>query len=119
MNHWTIQLLPEFEAELDELSEAVQDKLLAHAEVLQELGPNLGRPLVDTLIGSCFGNMKELRFDADGGVWRVAFAFDPKREAILLVAGNKRGQNQNRFYKQLIETADDRYRTHLEKNRNI
>jgi hypothetical protein len=57
--------------------------------------------------------MKELRFQADGGVWRVAFAFDPKRMAILLVAGDKRGISQSRFYKGLIAQADHRFAQHL------
>ncbi|TAE34443.1 MAG: hypothetical protein EAY65_02120 [Alphaproteobacteria bacterium] len=58
--------------------------------------------------------MKELRFDADKGVWRVAFAFDPKRNAILLVAGDKSGANQKKFYKLLIKKADERFAQHLE-----
>ena len=60
-------------------------------------------------------NMKELRFTADGGVWRVVFAFDPKRKAILLVAGNKSGISERRFYKQLIKKADERFDTHLDR----
>jgi hypothetical protein len=52
---------------------------------------------VDTLKGSIYPNMKELRFDADGGVWRVAFAFDPRRRAVLLVAGDKSGGGERRF----------------------
>ena len=59
--------------------------------------------------------MKELRFDAAGGVWRVAFALDPRREGILLVAGNKAGVSQDRFYKQLIAKADRRFTAHLER----
>ena len=59
--------------------------------------------------------MKELRFTADGGVWRVAFAFDPKRKAILLVAGDKSGISERRFYKQLIKKADERFDTHLDR----
>lgn len=59
--------------------------------------------------------MKELRFDADGGVWRVAFAFDPERKAILLVAGDKSGGSEKRFYRSLIAKADKRYRAHLDK----
>jgi hypothetical protein len=73
--------------------------LLAHAEVLADFGPALGRPHVDTLAGSRHANMKELRFNAVDGVWRVAFAFDPERRAILLVAGDKSGMSQARFYK--------------------
>jgi hypothetical protein len=57
--------------------------------------------------------MKELRFDAADGVWRVAFAFDPKRKAVLLVAGDKSGGSQRRFYKQLIAKADERFDAHL------
>jgi len=47
--------------------------------------------------------MKELRFKADSGVWRVTYAFDPKREAILLMAGDKSGVSERRFYKDLVE----------------
>ena len=57
--------------------------------------------------------MKELRFDAANGVWRVAFAFDPKRRAILLVAGDKSGGGQKRFYRELIRKADERFEAHL------
>jgi hypothetical protein len=57
--------------------------------------------------------MKELRFDASDGVWRVAFAFDPRRRAILLVAGDKSGVSEKRFYKQLIKKADERFEKHL------
>jgi hypothetical protein len=69
---------------------------------------------VDTLKGSKHANMKELRFDAGGGVWRVAFAFDPRRHGILLVAADKSGVSQDRFYKQLIAKADKRFAAHLE-----
>jgi hypothetical protein len=58
--------------------------------------------------------MKELRFRADGGVWRVVFAFDPRRHAILLVAGDKSGVSEPKFYRRLIEKADKRYKEHLE-----
>jgi hypothetical protein len=57
--------------------------------------------------------MKELRFDAADGVWRVAFAFDPKRQAVLLVAGDKSGGSEKRFYRQLIVKADERFDDHL------
>ena len=73
--------------------------LLAATGLLEVHGPTLGRPHVDTLKGSRYANMKDLRFDAAGGVWRVAFAFDPKRQAVILVAGDK---------------ADKRFGEHLE-----
>lgn len=57
--------------------------------------------------------MKELRFTAANGEWRAAFAFDPRRRAIVLVAGDKSGGSQKRFYKQLIATADRRFSAHL------
>ena len=86
---------------------------MAHAMLLEEFGPQLGRPTVDTLKGSTHTNMKELRFDTGDGVWRVAFAFDPKRHAILLVAGDKSGVPQSRFYKTLIKKADKRFSEHV------
>jgi len=58
--------------------------------------------------------MKELRFNADKGVWRVAFAFDPERKATLLAAGDKKGADQTKFYDRLIRTADARFTKHLE-----
>lgn len=71
------------------------------------------RPGADTLAGSKHANMKELRFEAAGGVWRAAYAFDPDRKAILLVAGDKSGVSQKRFYKSLIARADQRFDEHL------
>lgn len=111
---WTVLLEPRFEAELDELDAAVRIELIARAERLAEHGPALGRPTVDTLNGSAYSNMKELRFQADGGVWRVAFAFDPARRAVLLVAGDKAGVKSDRFYRELLRRADERYRDHLD-----
>ena len=58
--------------------------------------------------------MKELRFEASDGEWRAAFAFDPRRKAILLVAGDKSGGSQKRFYDRLIAKADFRFSEHLE-----
>jgi hypothetical protein len=67
---WQVEFHEEFEREFAELSEAVQDEVLA-----EEYGPRLGRPHADTLKDSKFTNMKELRLSADAGEWRVAFAF--------------------------------------------
>jgi hypothetical protein len=91
----------------------VQAELLAHVRLLEQFGPQLGRPRVDTLNGSRHPNMKELRFGAADGVWRVAFAFDPNRKAILLAAGDKSGGSEKRFYRQLIKTADERLDAHV------
>lgn len=110
---WVVLFHDAFEAEFQLLPEGLQDELLAHAALLFEFGPNLGRPTVDGLKGSKHANMKEMRFSWDGGVWRVAFAFDPQRQAILLVGGDKGGADQRRFYKRLILIADSRFDEHL------
>ena len=114
MQEWIVDFHLEFEPEFQALEETVQEALLAHAHLLEAFGPQLGRPRVDTLKGSVHANMKELRFDAAGGVWRVAFAFDPERKAILLVAGDKSGTSERRFYKELIAKAEGRFDRHLE-----
>ncbi len=110
---WSAFFHPRFKAEFDELPRAVQDELLAMLAPLRVYGPALSRPEVDTLQGSAYANMKELRFRAGGGVRRVAFAFDLERAAILLVAGDKSGVSEMKFYKRLIDKADKRYREHL------
>ena len=110
---WQVYFHAEFEPEFDALAPQVQDELLAHANLLKQFGPQLRRPTADTLHGSKHDNMKELRFKAADGVWRVAFAFDPEQKAILLVAGDKSGGSQKRFYRQLINAADARFDRHL------
>ena len=110
---WTVLEHPAFADERDALPPVVSDKLDAMILLLEQFGPDLGRPAVDQLNASAHANMKELRFKLEG-VWRFAFAFDPKRNAIVLVGGNKEGKNQKRFYKQLISTADDRFDDWLE-----
>jgi hypothetical protein len=115
---WQVLFDPEFQTEFEQLEEEVQDELLARLRVLGELGPNLGRPNVDTLAGCKFKNMKELRFQLDG-VWRFAFAFDPQRNAIVLCGGDKENENSKRFYNQLIETADRRFTAHIASLRKV
>ncbi|MFA5243196.1 MAG: type II toxin-antitoxin system RelE/ParE family toxin [Sulfuricella sp.] len=110
---WAVLFHDDFAAEFSLLAESLQDELLAHALLLRDFGPGLGRPTVDTLKGSRHANMKELRFSWAGEVWRVAFAFDPARQAILLVGGDKGGSDQRRFYKRLISLADSRFDAHL------
>lgn len=110
---WQVRFHDAFDAEFEAMDAEVQEELVATAKLLQDYGPKLGRPHADTLNGSQFSNMKELRFRAAGGIWRVAFAFDPSREGILLLAGDKSGGSEDRFYKRLIARADQRYATHL------
>lgn len=110
---WTVAFHDDFDPEFQAFPEAVQDEILAMAQLLERFGPSLKRPHCDTLNGSKHANMKELRFTAADGVWRIAFAFDPNREAIVLVGGDKSGGNEDKFYKKLIARADYRFDKHL------
>jgi len=110
---WSVELGDEFEPEFLALPQDVQDMALKLARMLQQFGPQLGRPRVDTLKDSRHANMKELRFEAAGGVWRIAFAFNPRRKAILLIAGDKSGGNERTFYREPIRKADERFDAHL------
>ena len=103
----------EFEPEFFSLQLEAQDAILTTTRLLRQFGPQLGRPQVDTLNGSRHANMKEMRFSAAGGEWRVAFAFDPVRRAMLLVAGDKSGGGERRFYRALLRKADERFDRHL------
>jgi len=113
MMAWAVFFHDEFVPEFDRLPTDVKKELLATARLLEARGPTLGRPYVDTLKGSTYSNLKELRIAVADGQWRVAFAFDPERAALLLVAANKTGVNQQRFYKNLLRVAESRYAHHL------
>ncbi|MCY4560212.1 MAG: type II toxin-antitoxin system RelE/ParE family toxin [Chloroflexi bacterium] len=110
---WIVAFFDEFESEFDAYPEAVQDAILVKAGLLSREGPRLGRPHADTLAGSKHSNMKELRCNAPDSVWRIAFALDPNRQAVLLAGGIKSGVNDRRFYRQLIAEADERFDRHL------
>ena len=110
---WSVEIGDEFKPEFFALHEDVRTEILALARLLQQFGPQLGRPRVDTLNGSRHANMKELRFSAAGGEWRVAFAFDARRKGILLIAGDKSGGSEKRFYRELLRKADNRFDAHL------
>ena len=103
----------EFDAWFAELTAIAQSEVIAKVNLLKLFGPQLRRPHADTLNGSKHANMKELRADTSDQVLRIAFAFDPKRVAILLVGGNKSGTSQKRFYKQLVAKADALFDAHL------
>lgn len=112
---WSVVFHDDFESEFAALDDQVQDNLLAAAKAVRLAGPRAGRPYVDTLKGSKHANMKELRFEGQNGSeeWRAAFAFDPERKAVILVAGAKQGVDQKRFYRRLISVADKRFEAHL------
>jgi hypothetical protein len=116
---WEVQFHAAFEIEVLAFERDVRIALVAAAKLLSDYGPQLGRPHADTLKGSRYSNMKELRFEAADGEWRAAFAFDPERRAIVLVAGDKSGGSQKRFYKTLIAKADLRFSEHLESLKSV
>ncbi|MCS5496423.1 type II toxin-antitoxin system RelE/ParE family toxin [Cnuibacter physcomitrellae] len=109
---WTVDL-GLIEAWLMNLDDDTYDQVIAAIELLQEHGPQLGRPLVDTVKGSSYKNMKELRPGSSGkSELRVLFAFDPQRQAIVLVAGDKAG-NWKTWYRENMPIADARFTEHL------
>lgn len=110
---WTVLFEDAFAAEFQGLEEPVQEAILTYAEVLAQIGPQLGRPHADTLQGSRHRNMKELRPTVNKIEWRIAFAFDPDRQAILLAAAAKGGRKDRLVYRRLIELADARFDDYL------
>ena len=80
-----------------------------------EHGPNLPYPYSSDVRSSRHGNMRELRVQSDGRPMRVFYAFDPRRTSILLIGGDKTGQD--RFYEVYVPIADDLYDTHMEELR--
>ncbi len=111
--NWAVAFHEDFVPEFRGLDRRIQDEVYAVGRLLEQFGPHLGRPRVDTLNGSRHANMKEMRFSAADGEWRIAFAFDPARNAIVLVAGDKSGGSTKRFYRALIRKADQRFDRHL------
>ena len=108
-SHWvmwavdaTEEYLRWFGAQPAEAQEAVLTKVY----LLEEFGPQLGRPHADTLKGSRISNLKELRAKTEAHVLRVLYFFDEKRHALLLVGGDKKGKSEKRFYKKLIAEAE-------------
>jgi hypothetical protein len=109
---WQIEFTDEFELWWNELTETEQDTLAASVQVLEQLGPGLTRPHSDTVKGSKHANMKELRTQCQGRPLRTFYAFDPRRSAILLIGGDKTGND--RFYDEMIPVADRLYDEHLQ-----
>ena len=95
------------------LDQRSYEQVTAAIELLAEHGPQLGRPIVDTVAASRHRNMKELRPGSSGrSELRVLFAFDLERQAIMLVAGDKAG-NWQRWYKKNIPIADELFDDHI------
>lgn len=103
---WDVEGTDEFAVWWESLTVAEQRTVGAAVEALEEHGPGLGRPLVDTIQGSRHHNMKELR--PRGGNIRILFIFDPRRTAILLLGGDKTSR-WHEWYAEMIPVADDLY----------
>lgn len=108
VDEWDIYVVDEVRDWIDSLDPASHARVVQAIDLLAEIGPGLGRPLVDTIHTSSIANLKELR----PGTVRVLFAFDPWRASILLVAGDKSGR-WNAWYREAIPLAEQRYEIYL------
>lgn len=111
---WEVVETGEYEEWFESLDAAAKEDVLAKVKVLVAIGPTLGRPQVDTVKGSRFPNMKELRVKSQKRPYRIFFAFDPKRRAILLIGGSKGGAGDKDFYAVMIPIADRLFAEYLE-----
>ena len=109
---WDVEFTDEFERWWTELEESVQDAIDRAVALLEARGPTLPFPHSSDVRGSKHGNMRELRVQAGGQPYRIFYAFDPRRAAILLIGGTKAGDD--RFYERMIPIADRIYDEHLE-----
>lgn len=115
---YRVQFHPDFVPEWKELDMGLKELVGEVLDHLEDDGPFLGRPEVDTLSGSAHANMKEIRVRFARQVWRFAFAFDPTQSAIVLCGGDKQGMNEALFYRQLINKADARFAAWLKGKKN-
>jgi hypothetical protein len=109
---WDVEYTDEFADWWTELDESTQDAIDRTVHILEARGPTLPSPFSSDVRGSRHGNMRELRIQIGGDPYRVFYAFDPRRAAILLIGGNKAGDNQ--FYERMVPQADRIYDRHLE-----
>lgn len=115
LSMWKIQTTDLFDEWFDALDDTDRTNVLASMMVLQARGPMLPRPYADTVHGSAYSNMKELRVQSKGEPIRAFFAFDPERSGIVLCAGHKTGK-EKRFYQTMIPIADREFAAHLDKH---
>ncbi|MDR3613056.1 MAG: type II toxin-antitoxin system RelE/ParE family toxin [Candidatus Obscuribacterales bacterium] len=112
---YELVLINDFATWLDEQDEERRIKVLGHLDLLEERGPLLGRPYVDTLKGSKIANLKELRVQHKSEPIRILFAFDPKQQAVIILGGSKQGDK--RWYDTNIPLAETLFSEYLEKQR--
>ncbi|WP_286975137.1 type II toxin-antitoxin system RelE/ParE family toxin [Pseudomonas sp.] len=109
---WDVEYTDEFGAWWENLSEDEQESLAVSVQLLETRGPSLGFPHSSGINGSRHSHMRELRTQHDGRPLRTLYAFDPRRSAILLIGGDKTGDD--RWYDQNIPVADRLYDEHLQ-----
>jgi hypothetical protein len=109
---WDVEYSDEFEEWWELLGEAEQESIAASVGLLEERGTALGYPHSSGINGSRHGHMRELRIQHEGKPFRILYAFDPRRSAILLIGGDKTGND--RWYNKHVPIADDLYDRHLE-----
>src|SRR5438309_1228426 len=111
MDRWEVEYTDEFNEWWDTLDDSAHASIDAHVGLLEDHGPNLGYPYSSDIGGSKHGNLRELRVKSKGRPFRIFYAFDPRRNAILLIGGDKTGDK--RFYERMIPIADRLYDEHL------
>jgi hypothetical protein len=110
--NWDVEYTDEFEDWWEALSESEQEDISASVQLLEERGSNLGFPHSSGISGSKHSHMRELRTQHNGNPYRTLYAFDPRRNAILLIGGDKTGND--RWYETHIAIADRIYDEHLQ-----
>lgn len=114
---WEVEYTDEFETWWEyDLSEGEQDEVAAVVGLLERKGPHLPYPFSSSICGSKHSHMRELRVQHRGNPYRVLYAFDPRRIAVLLIGGRKTGNN--RWYEDFVPLADRIYDEHLKLLRN-
>lgn len=115
MDEWTVLYTQTYEDWFFNLTEVEQESILIYTDLLELRGPNLSRPYADTIKGSkLLTHLKELRVQHIGSPYRIFYAFDPNRNAILLCGGRKDGKQDKRFYKRMLKLAEEEYLFHLQ-----
>lgn len=109
---WRIEFDPNFDPEFSAFSVAARTAIVAKLKVLEAYGPTLARPNVDSIAGAQTPHLKELIVQVKGSPWRIFFAFNRARVAILLCGGDKGPHNSDRWYREMIALADKRARAH-------
>jgi hypothetical protein len=113
---WEVEYTDEFGSWFEEQTRSAQKSITSSVLLLEKYGPQLPFPHSSQINGSQYGTMRELRVQIKGEPFRVFYAFDPRRMAILLIGGNKTGDN--RFYEKLVPEADLLYAQHIEELKN-